>query len=138
MGPLVAFLPAITTLLDKILPDPSAAAEAKLKLMEMAQTGELAQLNAGTQIAVAQTEVNKIEAGSTRLFVSGWRPFVGWICACAIGFKYIGGPVLVMLAAWFGHAIELPDVGAEDLMVLLGGMLGLGTLRTVEKVKKVA
>jgi hypothetical protein len=125
-------------LLDKILPDPKAADEAKLKLMELAQSGELAQLNSATQIAVAQTEVNKIEAGSNRLFVAGWRPFVGWICACAIGFKYIGGPLLVMVAAWFGHSIELPDVGAEDLMVLLGGMLGLGTLRTVEKVKKVA
>lgn len=138
MGPLVALLPAITSLLDKILPDPSAAADAKLKLMELAQTGELAQLNAGTQIAVAQAEVNKVEAASNRLFVAGWRPFVGWICACAIGFKYIGGPMLVMVAKYAGHDIELPDVGAEDLMVLLGGMLGLGTLRTVEKVKKVA
>ncbi len=138
MGALLALLPALTTLLDKILPDKEAAEQAKIELMKMVQTGELAQLTADTQIAVAQTEVNKIEAGSTRLFVAGWRPFVGWICACAIGFKYIGGPVLVMLAAWFGHAIELPDVGADDLMVLLGGMLGLGTLRTVEKVKKVA
>lgn len=138
MGPLVALLPAITTLLDKILPDPTAAADAKLKLMELAQAGELANINATAQIAVAQTEVNKIEAASNRLFVAGWRPFVGWICACAIGFKYIGGPLLVMVAAWFGHSIDLPDVGAEDLMVLLGGMLGLGTLRTVEKVKKVA
>lgn len=138
MGPLIALLPALTTLLDKVLPDAGAAADAKLKLMELAQSGELAQISAATQVAVAQTEVNKIEAGSNRLFVAGWRPFVGWICACAIGFKYIGGPLLVMVAAWFGHGIELPDVGAEDLMVLLGGMLGLGTLRTVEKVKKVA
>jgi hypothetical protein len=106
--------------------------------MEMAQSGELATLNAATQIAVAQTEVNKIEAGSNRLFVAGWRPAVGWICAFAVGFKYIGGPLLVMIAKYSGHDIELPDVGAEDLMVLLGGMLGLGTLRTVEKVKKVA
>lgn len=138
MGALLALLPTLTTLLDKILPDKGAAEQAKIELMKMVQTGELAQLTAETQIAVAQTEVNKIEASSTRLFVAGWRPFVGWICACAIGFKYIGGPLLVMGAAWFGHSIELPDVGAEDLMVLLGGMLGLGTLRTVEKVKKVA
>lgn len=138
MGPLLALLPALTSLLDKVLPDAGAAADAKLRLMELAQSGELAKISAETQIAVSQNEVNKIEAGSNRLFVAGWRPFVGWICACAIGFKYIGGPLLVMVAAWFGHAIELPDIGAEDLMVLLGGMLGLGTLRTVEKVKKVA
>lgn len=138
MGPLLALLPALTSLLDKVLPDAGAAADAKIRLMELAQSGELAKISAETQIAVSQNEVNKIEAGSNRLFVAGWRPFVGWICACAIGFKYIGGPLLVMVAAWFGHPIELPDVGADDLMVLLGGMLGLGTLRTVEKVKKVA
>ncbi|PZP97497.1 MAG: hypothetical protein DI587_17005 [Variovorax paradoxus] len=131
-------LALLPSLLDKILPDPGAAADAKLKLMELAQSGELAQLNSTTQVAVAQTEVNKIEAASNRLFVAGWRPAVGWICAFAIGFKYIGGPLLVMVAAYLGHAIQLPDVGADDLIVLLGGMLGLGTLRTVEKVKKVA
>lgn len=128
----------LPSLLDKLIPDPNAAAEAKLKLVEMQQKGELAQLDAVTQIALAQSATNAVEAGSNRLFVAGWRPFVGWICAAAIGFKYIGGPLLVMIAAWFGHAVELPDVGADDLMVLLGGMLGLGTLRTVEKVKKVA
>lgn len=128
----------LPNLLDKLIPDPNAAAEAKLKLVELQQKGELAQLDAVTQIALAQNNVNAVEAASTRLFVAGWRPFVGWICAMAIGFKYIGGPLLVMLAKYAGHEIELPDVGADDLMVLLGGMLGLGTLRTVEKVKKVA
>lgn len=131
-------LTLIPALLDKLIPDPSAAADAKLKLMDMAQKGELAQLDSMTQIAVAQNEVNKVEAASNRLFVAGWRPFVGWICAFAIGFKYIGGPLLVMIAAYAGKQISLPDVGADDLMVLLGGMLGLGTLRTVEKVKGVA
>jgi len=125
-------------LLDKVLPNPQAAADAKLKLMEMAQKGELAQLDSATQIAVSQNEVNKVEAASSSTFVAGWRPFVGWICACAIGFKYIGGPLLVMIAAYYGKPITLPEVGADDLMVLLGGMLGLGTLRTVEKVKGVA
>lgn len=131
-------LTLIPALLDKLIPDPGAAMDAKLKLMDMAQKGELAQLDAVTQIAVAQNNVNAVEAASNRLFVAGWRPAVGWCCAFAIGFKYIGGPLLVMVAAFFGHPIDLPDVGADDLMVLLGGMLGLGTLRTVEKVKGVA
>lgn len=139
MIPLAALITSLVPdLLDRLLPDPGAAADAKLKLVELAQRGELAQLDAATQLALSQNNVNAVEAASNRLFVAGWRPFVGWICACAIGFKYIGGPLLVMIAAWFGHAVELPDVGADDLMVLLGGMLGLGTLRTVEKVKGVA
>jgi hypothetical protein len=138
MGALLALLPMLTPILDKILPDKGAADQAKLELMRMAQSGELAQLTSDTQIALGQADINKIEAGSNRLFVAGWRPFVGWICAFSIGFKYIGGPILVMLAAYFGKQVALPDVGADDLMLLLGGMLGLGGFRTIEKIKKVA
>lgn len=133
-----AVIAAVMPLLDKLIPDPEEAAKAKVQLMEMQQRGELAQLEAGTQIALAQSTTNTVEAASTRLFVAGWRPFVGWICACAVGFKYIGGPLLVMIATFFGHPVDLPDIDTDDLWPLLGGMLGLGALRTVEKVKKVA
>ncbi len=133
-----SLLALIPDLLDKLLPDPKAADAAKLELLKMAQTGELAQLQASTDLAKGQIEVNKVEAASNRLFVAGWRPFVGWICACAVGFKYIGGPLLVMACAAFGYDIDLPDIDTADLWPLLSGMLGLGALRTIEKVKGAA
>lgn len=129
---LLALIPG---LLDKLLPDRGAADAAKLELLRMVQTGELAALQAETTLAQGQNEVNKIEAGSTRLFVAGWRPFVGWICAAALGFKYIGGPLLVMAGSVAGVAVPLPAIDAAELTPLLLGMLGLGGLRTIEKVK---
>jgi hypothetical protein len=136
--PLLALLPAIGDVLDKIFPDKTAAEAAKVRLVELAQQGELARLNADTQLATAQAETNKIEAASTSLFVSGWRPAVGWVCVLTIGFKYIGGPLLFMIGQAVGHPVDLPKIDTEELWPLLLGMLGLGAFRTVEKVKKAA
>lgn len=138
MGALLSLIPVFSQLLDKILPDKGAADAAKLELLKMAQAGDLAQINAEVTIATAQAETNKIEAGSTRLFVAGWRPFVGWICGFAVGFKFIGGPALFMVAQALGHPVELPVIETSELWPLLLGMLGLGGLRTVEKVKGAA
>lgn len=138
MGALLSLIPVFSQLLDKILPDKGAADAAKLELLKMAQQGELAQINADVTIATAQADTNKVEAASTRLFVAGWRPFVGWICGLAVGFKFIGGPALFMIAQAFGHPVELPVIETSELWPLLLGMLGLGGLRTVEKVKGAA
>ncbi|MDQ0035836.1 hypothetical protein J2W30_003604 [Variovorax boronicumulans] len=138
MGALLSLIPVFSQLLDKILPDKGAADAAKLELLRMAQAGDLAQINAEMTIATAQADINKVEASSTRLFVAGWRPFVGWICGLAVGFKFIGGPVLFMVAQAFGHPVELPVIETSELWPLLLGMLGLGGLRTVEKVKGAA
>lgn len=132
---LLALIPAV---LDKVLPDPAAAADAKLRLLEMAQRGDLAALTAETDLAKGQLAVNQVEAASGRLFVSGWRPAVGWICALAVGFKFIGGPLLFVAAQAVGHPIELPAIDTSELWPLLLGMLGLGGLRTIEKVKGAA
>jgi len=138
MGALLSLIPVFSQLLDKILPDKGAADAAKLEMIKLAQQGDLAQINADVAIATAQSETNKIEAASTRLFVSGWRPFVGWICGLAVGFKFIGGPALFMIAQALGHPVELPVIETSELWPLLLGMLGLGGLRTVEKIKGAA
>ncbi|MES2346301.1 MAG: 3TM-type holin, partial [Pseudomonadota bacterium] len=75
---LAALLPLLGTLIDKFFPDPTAAAAAKVQVMEMAQRGELAQLDADVKLATGQLDVNKTEAASSSLFVAGWRPFIGW------------------------------------------------------------
>lgn len=130
-------IPILGSLLDKLFPDPQAAAAAKLQVMQMAHTGELAQLTADTSLALGQVEINKVEAASPRLFVSGWRPFVGWICGFAFAFKFVLGPLVAMLLTAAGHPVVLPVMDFTEMSTILLGMLGLGALRTVEKVKKV-
>jgi hypothetical protein len=132
-----ALIPMLGQLMDKLFPDPKAAEEAKLKVMELAQTGELAKLNADLQLATGQIDVNKVEAANGSLFVSGWRPFVGWVCGAAFAFKFIGGPLVVTVMTAAGHPITLPNFDFTEMSTLLFGLLGLGALRTVEKVKGV-
>ena len=132
---LISLLPG---LLDKILPDPGAAADAKLKVMEMAQRGELAALDADMRLALGQMEVNKAEA-STDLFRGGWRPACGWVCAFGLAYNFLLRPLLPWFAKVAGFNVpDLPAIDTDTLMVLLTGMLGLGGLRTFEKVKGTA
>lgn len=132
---MLQFLPLITSVLDKVLPDATAAADAKLKMLELAQRGELAVLDADTRLALAQLEVNKVEAG-TDLFRGGWRPAVGWVCVLGLGYQLVLRPLLPWAVKVCGADVpDLPSIDTETLMVLLTGMLGLGGLRTFEKVK---
>lgn len=132
---LQALIPAVVAVIDKILPDPQQAAEAKLRALEMAQRGELAVLDADVRLAIGQMEINKAEA-QTDWFRGGWRPAVGWCCVAGLAYQFIGQPVLPWVAALLGAAVPpLPAIDNETLLVLLSGMLGLGGLRTVERVK---
>ncbi len=138
MAPAIAALiPVLGNMFDRIFPDPKAAAEAKVQIMEMAQRGELAQLDADLKMATGQMEVNKVEAGHQSLFVAGWRPAIGWVCGAAFAFKFVVGPSVAVLMAALGHPIVLPEFDFSEMSTILLGMLGLGTLRTVEKVKGV-
>ena len=138
MGALALLLPFASDLLKKLFPDPQAQADAQIKLMQLAASGELAQLQSVTELSKAQNEVNKVEAASASLLVAGWRPAVGWVCAAAFGFKFIGGPLLVMAASVANVDVTLPAIDSDDLMPVLLGMLGLGAMRTLEKTKGVA
>lgn len=130
-----ALIPAVVSVIDKVLPDPQQAAEAKMRALEMAQRGELAALDADVRMALGQMEVNRAEA-QTDLFRGGWRPATGWCCVAGLLYQFILQPVLPWLVALFGAAVPpLPSIDNETLMVLLTGMLGLGGLRTFERVK---
>lgn len=130
-----AVIPLIGTLLDKIIPDPAQAAEAKLKAFDLAQKGELAVLDADMRLALGQMEINKAEA-STDLFRGGWRPAVGWTCVAGLSYQFLVMPLLPWLVTVAGGVVPpLPAIDNDTLMVLLTGMLGLGGLRTFEKVK---
>jgi len=121
--------------LERIFPDPKDRLDAQTKLMELQQTGELAELAASTDLAKGQMAINLEEAKSDSLFVSGWRPFIGWICGAAFAYHFILQPLIAFCFAAAGHSIDLPDFDMNALYTVLAGMLGLGTMRSVEKIK---
>lgn len=129
--PITSILDVGKTLIEKLIPDPKAKAEAAQKLLEMQLNGELA-------VIANQVEIDKIEAASPKLFVSGWRPFIGWICGMALAVQMLVGPMVVWGATLAGHPVTLPIMQTELLTTLLVGMLGLGGMRTVEKLQGVA
>lgn len=86
---------------------------------------------------LAQIELNKEEAKSSSLFVSGWRPFVGWTCGVALAYHFILEPFIKFIVVINGVNVELPTFDFSQLSSILMGMLGLGGLRTYEKMKKV-
>lgn len=130
-----ALIPAVVSILDKVLPDPQQAAEAKLRALELVQRGDLAQLDAEVRLVAGQLEINKTEA-ATDLFRGGWRPAVGWCCVSGLTYQFLAQPLLPWLAALCGATVPpLPAIDSDTLLVLLTGMLGLGGLRTFERVK---
>lgn len=138
----LAFLPAISdllkTLMERVLPDPQKQADMQLELAKMAATGELAKLNSDLQLAVGQMDTNKTEAASPSIFVSGWRPFIGWVCGIGLGVQFVASPLLTFILDFFGKHVVVPTLDLGTLMTLLFGMLGLGAYRTAEKIKGVA
>lgn len=125
-------------LIDKLIPDPQAKADAQLKLLQLQQTGDLAQLNADLQLAQGQMDTNKAEAASTNLFASSWRPFIGWICGVAFAINFVVGPLAQWFSALYGHMVVFPPMDVATMMPVLFGMLGLGAYRTYEKTQGVA
>ena len=101
--------------------------------LDKAEKAELIQ-----EINKAQIEVNKVEANSNSLFVSGWRPFVGWTCGVALCYHFVLQPFLVFLLYSSGYQMDLPVFDMTTLTTILMGLLGLGGLRSYEKVKKSA
>jgi hypothetical protein len=125
--------------IDKIFPNKDEADKAKVAMMQMQQQGELQSLQNEFQLAIKQGEINVEEAKSTSLFVSGWRPFVGWVCGIALAYNYVLMPLLVYIIQLFNaKAGGMPALAMGELMTLLIGMLGLGVLRSVDKNNGVA
>lgn len=135
MAPLLALIPSLVPILgdvlDRVIPDKAAAEKARVEM-------ELALTKAANEGALAQVEVNKIEAGHGSVFVAGWRPFIGWMCGAALAWAFILGPVLSWGMAAFGVKETMPPLMTDNLFELVLAMLGLGGLRTFEKLRGVA
>ena len=85
---------------------------------------------------LAQIAINKEEAASGSLFKGGWRPFVGWVCGVAFCYHFILQPVIIFIVSIIGVNVpDLPEFQMNTLLTVLGGLLGIGGLRTYEKQK---
>lgn len=85
-----------------------------------------------------QTKINEIEAKHRSVFVAGWRPFVGWTCGVALCYHFVLQPFLLFLVYSFGYQVDLPVFDMSTLTTILLGLLGLGGMRSFEKVKRSA
>lgn len=128
-----SLIPLIGSVLDKIFPDKTAADAAKLKVLELVQAGEMKALEADLEAMRAQTDINKVEASNQNMFISGWRPAVGWVCVLALAYQYLLRPLMIGV----GHYTDLPALDGS-LWELLGAILGIAGFRTFEKVRGVA
>jgi len=126
---LQALIGPVTGLLDKFIPD----ADQKAKLAhEIATMSE----KHAQEALLAQLEINKAEAASGSLFKGGWRPAVGWTCAIAFLYHFILKDLIIFGCAIAGVVLpDLPEFDMGTLLTVLGGMLGIGGLRTYEKQK---
>lgn len=124
-------LPLLTPLIEQLIshiPDPQARERAKGEA-EATLLGLLGQQQQG------QVEINKIEASSQHLFVAGWRPFIGWVCGVALAYTYIVAPFWAWILVIHYPGAILPTLPTDNLFELVLAMLGLGGLRTFEKIK---
>lgn len=131
MDPVTVMLGIGTKVIDRLWPDPAQAAAAKLELFKLQQSGELA-------VITGQMEINKAEAANPSVFVAGWRPFIGWVCGAACAWNWIGLPMAKALAVYHQVPFALSPADLSEMMPVLIGLLGLGGLRTVEKIQGVA
>ena len=119
----------VTGILDKVIEDKDQKAKLAHEIATMSD-------NHAQEALLAQLEINKAEAASGSFFKGGWRPAVGWTCALAFFYHYILQPLILFLATLFGAEIpELPEFEMGTLLTVLGGLLGIGGLRSYEKQK---
>lgn len=119
----------VTGLLDKVVEDKDQKAKLAHEIATMAE-------KAAHEAAMAQVEVNKAEAQHRSIFVAGWRPFIGWTCGVALAYHFVANPLIMFAVTVAGVDIPtLPSFDMDSLMTVLLGMLGLGGMRSFEKMK---
>lgn len=120
-------------IIDRIWPDPTVNAQMKTDLAKQMADNSLKEYLADTDLVKGQIDVDKIEASNPNTFVAGWRPFIGWIGGMALANHFIIAPYFDWVAALFHSTAAVPDPQIMDLLALIGGMLGFGSMRTIEK-----
>ena len=124
LDPITAGLDLARTAVNAIWPDKSDQ--------------ERAQLAAAVALVQGQISVNQVEAASPSVFIAGWRPFIGWTCGAACAWNWIGLSIAGFALELAGRHLALHPLDLSEMWPVLIGMLGIGALRTLEKVKGVA
>lgn len=124
---LLGLAPKILDLLAPLIPDPAAREKAVQSILNMLMDADKGQM-----------AVNAAEASNPNVFVAGWRPAIGWTCALALAFEFVVSPLGQWIGFIVGHPIPKPPTLSEHLWELLMGMLGMGALRSLEKIKGAA
>jgi len=124
LDPITAGMELATNVISRIWPDKTEA--------------ERQQLAAAITLVQGQLAINAVEAASPSVFVSGWRPAIGWACGAACVWNWIGLPIAQLGLAVWGHPLDIAPADLTEMMPILLGMLGLSGLRTVEKIQGVA
>jgi len=120
----------VTGLLDKFVEDKDQKNALAHEISTMAERHSQEQM-------LAQLEVNKAEAASSSIFVSGWRPATGWVCVLGMAGNFIVTPFANFVLALLEVQVFIPLVPLDTMLPVLLGLLGLGGLRTLEKAKGV-
>jgi hypothetical protein len=149
--PLSAALSLGEAAINRIWPDETKRAEEMRKLKELEQKGDLAQLNAHVSLMLKQAEINLADANSSSKFQSWWRPAVGWVGVISLFCMYVP-KAIVMTYIWSYQAFTVlerwdgtgnlmlpsfPNLGATDMIALIGSLLGVAVMRSHDKVKGV-
>jgi hypothetical protein len=111
---------------------PDATEVEKAKLSQISQ-----EIQNQYQLQLGQIDINKVEANNKSLFITGWRPAVGWSCVAGFGYEFVLRPIVVGVSMGLGFPIPLPGIETGVIETLLYAMLGLGSMRTVERLKGV-
>lgn len=119
--------PIVERVLD-FIPNPAEKARAQMEIQNQLMSAAIAE-------SQGQLEVNKVEAASSSVFVSGWRPAIGWVCAFGFAWQFAVLPTVSWLMTITGITTPLPHIDTTSLYSLTMGMLGMGALRSFEKWK---
>ena len=130
MGIIDSVLSIGSTILDRVIPDVNAREKAKQELAKAISEQDF-------QLALGQIQINQEEAKSENIFKSGWRPSIGWACSLTFILNFVLFPIVNYFLMMFGHKSILIPFDTNTLMTVLGGLLGIGGLRTIEKIKGV-
>ncbi|QTD88878.1 3TM-type holin [Burkholderia anthina] len=129
LDPISAVSDVVGKIIDRVWPDPAQAAAAKLQLLQLQQTGELAQIT-------GQMQINQAEAQSTDP-LQHWRGGMGWVCVAGYAWNFVIAPLITAASAIAGHPVNLPPLDLSELATITIGMLGLGGMHAWQQVKGV-
>lgn len=118
----------------QIIPDPAAQHDFDLKMATLADQADARE----AELQQGQIDVDKVEAGNSNLFVAGWRPAIGWVGAASLGYTWILAPLVKWGCDVSGHVVPLPSLSPDQIYPIILALLGVGTMRTVEKLNGVA